>query len=342
MEPGIVITPTSDGVAIRQRRPAVTGMLASLPVGEALIRIPTLLPICGTAQAIAGRRAANAARGVCRQEDDDTGRALYREQALAAAWRLAIDWPTFLGEERNTGLLKKVRAAASDTALATALLEFVPGLDLVNASDDLTAWIDQANCLAARLLREVRRYDAPPHAAPGPSLSDGEDLLAHVRSAFAFEDFDALAPAGAGIEVGPLAMRRHVLVERLCTHDRYGVLCRRLLAQLLDTCAIAARLRGDASEPSDNAWQEGDGIGLGRAMTARGPVFHQVVLRQGDDDQVARWRVLAPTDWHFAPGGPLDREAGALEPDAARLPMQVLGFDPCAPWKIVEAESGHA
>ena len=82
-----------------------------------------------------------------------------------------------------------------------------------------------------------------------------------------------------------------------------------------------------------------EGVGLGRAVTDRGPVFHRVAL--DSEGSVKNWRVLAPTDWHFAPGGPLDIEANRRSLRPEQLKLLVLGFDPCAPWSLRE-EAAHA
>ena len=83
-----------------------------------------------------------------------------------------------------------------------------------------------------------------------------------------------------------------------------------------------------------------EGIGLGRAVTARGPVFHRVALDA--EGHVEDWRVLAPTDWHFAPGGALEIEANRRPLTADQLRLLVLGFDPCAPWSLQLGETAHA
>jgi Ni,Fe-hydrogenase III large subunit len=87
-----------------------------------------------------------------------------------------------------------------------------------------------------------------------------------------------------------------------------------------------------------NQWKKPDGSGLGRAQTARGPLFHRVTLND-DGIQAARWQLLAPTDWHFGSGGPIEAAATTAE----ALPLLVLSFDPCAPWRIIpEREPAHA
>ncbi len=79
-------------------------------------------------------------------------------------------------------------------------------------------------------------------------------------------------------------------------------------------------------------------LGIGSAMTARGPVFHRICL--GEADTVVDWRVLAPTDWHFAPGGPAARELGELgTPTAMRL--LIASYDPCAPWTLHTDQGGE-
>jgi hypothetical protein len=131
----------------------------------------------------------------------------------------------------------------------------------------------------------------------------------------------------------------------------------RLLAQLLDMRAIIetlARDPDDAPCPQADAWSPaataevagggngaingGEGsaglYGTGSAITARGPVFHRVVLAPGGDT-VADWRVLAPTDWHFGPRGPVAAGLAAMkEPTPRRVALLVASYDPCAPWAL--------
>ena len=87
LDPAIEIELAGGRVQVRQNRPQVTQSLRGMPVSEALRIVPSLLPVCGVAQAIAASRASSAAR---RQEPSPDQRAnqasaLWREQALAAA-----------------------------------------------------------------------------------------------------------------------------------------------------------------------------------------------------------------------------------------------------------------
>ena len=95
-----------------------------------------------------------------------------------------------------------------------------------------------------------------------------------------------------------------------------------LIAQLLDTLVIAGHLLDEQSTYPVSAWPV-QGVGLGRAVTARGP-FHQVAVNAR---AVEDWRVLAPTDWHFAPAEPW-RSRPTADHYAEQLRLLVLGFDP--------------
>ena len=303
-------------------------------IEEALLRVPLLLPICGHAQSIAAQRAASAARGQAEPWASQHISQLWREQGLAAAWRFAIDWPPLVGRERDIALLKAVQQAIDPESLATLLLDFLPGLISAEDTDELTRWVDRSDCTAAVVIRRARELETG-LPVKAPELVAGEQLQGRALAALSAERFDPLTPEGAGIEVGPLAMRRQPLVERLKAGERYGALSRRLLAQALDTLVIAGHLLDERSTYPLSAWPLAPRVGMGRAMTARGPVFHRIAL--AEDDSVADWRVLAPTDWHFAPDGPLAREAQLYDTHGEALGMLVAGFDPCAPWTIEEA-----
>jgi Ni,Fe-hydrogenase I large subunit len=112
-----------------------------------------------------------------------------------------------------------------------------------------------------------------------------------------------------------------------------ATLAGRLQALVVDLRQIVSALRenGTASAQDVHAWRESANTGTGRATTARGPVFHQVTL--DPRDKVLQWRAVAPTDWHFAPRGPVARALGpGVVNTAARL--AIAGFDPCAPWTL--------
>lgn len=76
--------------------------------------------------------------------------------------------------------------------------------------------------------------------------------------------------------------------------------------------------------------------GLARVETARGPLVHRLSL---DDDRIAGYEIIAPTDIHFAAGGDVARWLGSLKglaTDEAKRQalLLVLAFDPCVPWEF--------
>jgi coenzyme F420-reducing hydrogenase alpha subunit len=76
------------------------------------------------------------------------------------------------------------------------------------------------------------------------------------------------------------------------------------------------------------------GDGLGRIEAARGCLVHRVELREG---RVARYQILAPTEWNFHPDGALVRGlAGrAAGDDAAwRARLLVAALDPCVTYTL--------
>jgi hypothetical protein len=330
--PRIRIIQGKDSVAIEQHRPSVLSSLTGLPVDRALKLIPNLLPICGVAQSVAASRAVEAARGEAPDEDREAGRELklWREQALSAAWRLAVDWPDLLGKPRALVWLKALRHSASNTECASVLESALPGLDAVWSVDDLARWADSEDNHAAGILRE-----GLDHARPVPQSGQrlaGTSLADTARASLGRNEFDALSPAEEAVEVGPLAMARDALVDRHAD-QLAATTAGRLQALVLDTRQIIRSLRDEDKTPAEKhqAWQECAGTGTGRATTARGPVFHRVEL--DERDRVLQWRAVAPTDWHFAPRGPVARvlrDGGADK--AARL--AIAGFDPCAPWTL--------
>jgi hypothetical protein len=334
--PEIRIFREADGVVIEQHRPAVLSSLTGLPVEQALQMVPRLLPICGTAQSVAASRAVEAARGELPDPLREVERQhrLWREQAMSAGWRLAVDWPDLLDKPRALIWLKVLRNSADNAACASVLGSAVPELEAVWSLGDLRAWADSSSNNAAAMLGVALAQDQPLPAS-GQRLA-GQELAAAARAALADASFNPQAPHEQAMEVGPLAMGRDPLIA--ANSDRLAAsTAGRLQAQVLDMRIIIRNLQSRAREPAADprSWTEGPGTGTGCAETARGPVFHRVALDQSD--RVSAWQALAPTDWHFARRGPVALALGGDLPDnVARL--AVTGFDPCAPWSLVGSE----
>lgn len=338
--PSITIHAGPDGIRIDQRRPQVATLLKGMPAATALARISSLLPICGGAQTLAARRAIEGARNEETGPEAEARReaSLWREQAHAAAWRLAIDWPDLLGEPRNLQGMRQLLNTGNGPDAAHALEQYLPGLADVDDPEDLLDWVAHTDCSAARLLRRVMALGEIGEDAGGDTLCmAGEALAERARAVFDAPTFDALAPGDEAVEVGPAAMARDPRIPSLYTAPAITPVARRLLAQVLDTHVIARALHDPAQVMvrQPESWSLAAGKGMGRAQTARGPVFHRVSLDPRDGETVTDWRVLAPTDWHFSPCGPLARSAATGRRELPWLRFLVAGFDPCAPWTMV-------
>jgi hypothetical protein len=338
--PFITIHAGPDGIRIDQRRPQVTSLLTGMSAATALARISSLLPICGGAQTLAARRAIEAARNDPPGREAETQReaSLWREQAHAAAWRLAIDWPDLLGEPRDLAGMRQILNAGGGADVARALERYLPGLGEVAEPEGLLDWAARTDCPAARLLRQALAQSEVRDDDGGDThRMSGDALVERARAVFDAPTFDALAPGDEAVEVGPAAMARDPLIPALDAVPGMTAVARRLFAQVLDTHIIASRLRAPLQEAAGQPqrWTLADGKGMGRAQTARGPVFHRVSLDPHDGETVTDWRVLAPTDWHFSPRGPLARSAGEGPQEEPWLRLLIAGFDPCAPWTIM-------
>lgn len=327
--PRIDIYRAGGEIVISQHRPAVLARLAGMGVTQALALVPTVLPICGAAQSVAALRAVEAAR-----EDDAAEREwqrdqrLWREQALSAAWRLAVDWPDLLGLPRDLAWLKALRSA-TDEQVVELLEKALAGMGGVATVEDLATWAREGDGVAAALAQ--RALALKPETDLQTRALRADALSARARALLASPDYDPGAAMPEAVEVGPLAMGRDSLVGAIVDQYGHGVRSR-LLALLVDIRHIMIGLAGQVlSEDAPTAWPEGEHAGTGCAFTARGPVFHRVAL--DDRDRVHHWRAVAPTDWHFAPGGPVAAVlAGCDEQPHGRL--SVASFDPCAPWSL--------
>lgn len=152
---------------------------------------------------------------------------------------------------------------------------------------------------------------------------------------------------GAVHETGALArLWRHPLIAELRADHGNGLLVR-WAARWVEIEVLLAELRGQFAlleeDPGTPMEQTGAGAGLGLVESARGRLFHRVVVAAG---QVTDYKILAPTEWNFHPEGPLTRsllgarvaEAGA--PPARRaVALLVTTFDPCVGFELMVGES---
>ncbi|MCD0417398.1 nickel-dependent hydrogenase large subunit [Rubrivivax sp. JA1024] len=169
----------------------------------------------------------------------------------------------------------------------------------------------------------------------------GEQLLQHGASFAARPDLAGRVP-----ETGALArLADHPLIRSVGTG-----LTGRLLARLIEAREtprlLHALRRGDADVAAIlQATPLGEGVGLGAVECARGRLHHLIAL--DSDGRIARYEILAPTEWNFHPQGPLARTLiGAplhvTEADRQRVVSLVAAFDPCVGYDVTLREAADA
>ncbi|MGB2816487.1 MAG: nickel-dependent hydrogenase large subunit, partial [Burkholderiaceae bacterium] len=85
----------------------------------------------------------------------------------------------------------------------------------------------------------------------------------------------------------------------------------------------------------------GSGVGVGLAETARGLLLHRVQVQRG---LVTDYRIVAPTEWNFHPGGPFAQGLkGRRAADGVQLEREartvVQSLDPCVACRVEIADA---
>ena len=327
--------------ALEYRRADVGSLLRNKHAEEALLLLPRLLPVCAQAQQIAAARALEAARGKTESVQDQTQReaSLLREQALAAAWRLAVDWPRSMGEAPDLKYLKVLRRS-SNSELAMGLEALLPQVLRGDAAaltdgEELISHLEASDpdTLAGRVIMQAKALALPVAAAleclSGQALWERASPTLSVPMAQSGAIDLSCAPQP--VTVGPLSMGRGPGIPALLAWEHSPVTLRLLLAALLDTVYLVQRLRVEVEPRGIDLSQRvlAPGMGVGHAITSRGPLYHCIGI--GEDRRIRHWRYLAPTDWHFAVGGLVDRLVKTCR-SQHELTLLVTAADPCARW----------
>ena len=371
----IHLTCTGGAVAnvdIRSSRPQLAQGLMAGREPEAVANLAGLIfSLCGKAQQVAAQVACQAARGESPGPDVQRQRehAVLVERAQEHVWLLLLSWPELAGHAPDMSSLRALRQAAKssrfsacesgepagavaeparfadalDSLLETALLGESPSQWASRDLAGFDAWRHHSATSVARLFAELGN---------GPDMGISRvpllPALAHMDSALAVElAGQVLGDAaycttpnwlGAPAETGALArVSDHVMLAEWIARRGRGAGAR-LLARLLELVEMSQRLRGDPCL-SDRAtevrsWMLEDNVGMAGVETSRGLLLHVVRLQDG---RVADYRIIAPTEWNFQPGGPLAQAltglaAGPDLEDRARLVSRSL--DPCVSYGV--------
>ena len=354
-----------DRVSIRSTRPLATArIVVGRRAGDAAALVPRLYSVCASAQRAASASALESAA------DDPPPPARIAARSFAVALenlqedlrRLLIDVPKALGQAAVVEPVAEARRAfatvlSADAAPTDAGGTLAPGarraidtaIDVVSRhvlgeplasfaqrtdADGLERWTQQATTAPARALRVVlarggRLGESDVPTLPPVTREEAEIMLA----ALAADDGFAAAPRfrGASRETGALArMASHPAIDDIVSRHGRGVAAR-LAARVGDVAHTVAALAEGATPARVDAWSTADGTGVAIVETARGLLLHWAEVR---DARVTRYGIVAPTEWNFQPGGPLERSLAGLDArDAAALQrdagLVVQSLDPC-------------
>lgn len=362
-----------DGMTVRwaevaTRRPRAVAALVGRKADEAVRLAPLLFSLCGSAQGLAVARACEAALGID-AGSHETARALLTDaEALDGhGWQALVEWPARLGAPPRPAALRGLRAAVASimpalypardglrpgggvlrpdmAALRDALARMAGWLETTvfagpppRDADALVRWAACGGSDAARLAARLLSPDLAGWGACGRALL-AERSPGWFAAALSGDPSFAAKPQHGGVPAltGPLERQaEHPLVVSVT--ERFGDgLARLFAARLADLAELPRQMEEAvaALRPADPATAEwsGPGEGCGVAETARGRLAHW--LRLDEDGRLADARMVAPTDWNFAAGGPLacGLASGAVRDrdDAVeRARLLVAMLDPC-------------
>jgi hypothetical protein len=344
-------------VGVSSTRPDVArALLQGRSRAEALAALPLVFSICARSQAAAGTLACAAAAG-----EPIPAETLARHAAIVGdeilregAWRTLLDWPAWMDEPPSTeavqaargslGLANAETAAACRDAIALAAFG-CPAEDwlVLDTLPEFDRWLAAGATATARFIRRVcdqdsadgapgRLVDDPPLFAAGP---DAELNAATMRTLSEACDSDpgfARHPTWQGMpaETGALARRQADPLLIALRQRSASRLPARFVARLRE---LALQLAG-RTQPALGALALGAGRGIAWVENARGLLVHQVHQVHLDAGRIGQYRIVAPTEWNFHPGGALQSALiGAPASDLTSIKRQaaqvVHSLDPC-------------
>ena len=342
-------------VEIASSRPDVAQrLLQGRPRADVQAAVPLLFSVCGRSQATAAGLACAAAAGEAPSAIAlaQAQRGVAAEMLREAAWLCLLQWPQRLGEAPSADAVAAARFSlaapltGADDVQRIALAAFgMPALQWLNleARGDLQAWAEAGPSASARFIAQAMA--SPGQAAPAnhpmlPTPLDDAGLAGLCRALDEDARF-AQQPhwLGKPAETGALARQQHQpLLRALTEHDPS-----RIVARLVARLRELALLLLDAHTVSLGVMPAPDGGGIAWVENARGLLLHRVRL-DNHAQQVLDYRIVAPTEWNFRPGGPLALAlADAAVPDEAtarRLATRLVhSLDPCVACHV---EIAHA
>jgi hypothetical protein len=296
--------------------------------------LPALYSLCGGAHALAALMALEAARGQNLQAGLQQRRTLDRLSLREHLRRMALDWPRQLGhrglESAGASALRG-SPALSERSGSAALLNWLSDVLLdADARDWLAAWQAADDVWLNRWLAN----------------SDGfttlllEDCAAQARSLLLRGDPALQAPEN--LESPALSLPASEGAHETGCWARHGQrparqALDRMLARIAECIHLSLAL--DEGAYLDAAGlQLGQGHAAGWCQMARGLLVHELQL-DDSGSSIARYRVLAPTEWNFHPAGVAARTLAAVPDDEAERACGIIAaaLDPCVEYRVIHA-----
>lgn len=316
-------------VKIELQRARVAAQIQGLAMLDAVRLLPILHSLCARAHAAAAAAATSAAAGSCPAPSID------RDVASEAAREHLMSVMTGAARAALPEAFRALNVTRELRELLDGALLGIPTEQWLGFSStaELLRWADLSDSPLAQELRARWRL-------PEPSASAIRTLPILLATA-TLDHWTEIPPGfstrpnwlGCPAEVGPIAREEsRPLLREL--KDR--PLLQRWVARVVElaryACGDPAVVLGQVS-----AVTVASGGGRSVVETARGMLMHEVEI---SNDRVARYRIIAPTEWNFHPDGPLRRwleglPVGSLDlaRDMARRAAEAL--DPCVEFRCV-------
>ena len=347
---------------------------------EACNLLPLLFSLCGTAQLQAGLKAFEQAMGYDISPAHQTARQILLdvEGISEHITRCLVDWPNLAKLESDVGIVRDLRNLLSsfkdlifvngkdkigggelffDTAtlhnhvhvliqkIDTSVFEQSHTDFLAFSGDDFSNWLRISKTSPAQCLKkwqEAKIYNGTwdtPNTLPSidkeylTKKMDGEDANTFIAQP---------VYKGQTCETGPFSRQlHHNLIKAMVEKHGFGSLSR-LTAKLIDLAQMLQNLKQHINTlDQESALFHTRALheGLGEIEAVRGRLSHRVIL-DPENDNIKRYRILAPTEWNFHPNGPLKTAllgCDATDPEAIKQSahVAVMALDPCVACDIV-------
>jgi hypothetical protein len=331
---------------IRSTRPMAAQVLKGKTAAQVQQIVPLLFSVCGRAQGAAAQAALQAAQRTGEAVSDAQKRMIACEAIQEHLWRLLLNWPELLGQAPQQqcftawyALLRKI--GAGEVEMQTFLNAFehealgrsAETWRAMSSLAELRIWWQETQTPLAQILASLAEQKPQSSTEcrmlPAWTACEGQQACAGQWDvAFAARPHWQ----GAAAETGAWSYYADSPLLRDVWQQSGSKALTRLLARVMDVVVMAqgdyaARL--DADSPA-----VGEGIAVVR--TARGLLLHRVRL---EDEKVAEYTIIAPTEWNFHPEGAFAQDMrDLLAHDRVKLAhdaqIEAMSLDPCVAYEV--------